>query len=555
MTLQNSTSSEKLPDELIVLKGWRSLLPLRITRTQGIRQVRLDWPRAFKFVSVFFLLGWISLTSAGFLWIKYGRGVRAAAYLDVLLLPIRWKQLQQVRGEFYIDQGLLALERKDYGAAYHLFKSGLVRAPTHLEGRKLLAQFFLAAGRSNLAQQTLVDGLAWHANNPDYLNIVFSFLFQFQQDQEALTLTQQLLKSTALPKSIIALLVETEAYAYFLRGNYDQAEALLQRHQRNESFHGRLLLARIDWERGYRELALFSLRNQFAANPNNPIIYQQLITYLREAGEFDEARRLSLLQELAAPNDPNPRIYQLYAYDQCHEPAEVEKQVEAIFADFPADSTVLLSLGDFAANTGRPDLARRIYEHCKSHNLPWEGPALMIVEAHLVAGQYQDGLEATRALLKENPEWAKRHYAIFNGLQAIAHYALGDNEAAQLFITNFLGQANMNANNLIAVARRLTTLNALPQAHQVLERAIAVDPLNQAALTSLIELDLRLGNTDLLPRNVAKLLAMRKPSQKVLHEAYTALGSDLLLFSPERNAVLESLESVLSAGSLTPQET
>ena len=170
----------------------------------------------------------------------------------------------------------------------------------------------------------------------------------------------------------------------------------------------------------------------------------------------------------------------------------------------------------------------------------------MTVEANIVAKKYQAALELVRELLKENPDWSKRYYSVFNGLQAIAHYGLSDAEAAQLFLNNFLEQTNVRADNLIAVSKRLLSVGAKAQARQVLEQAVKTDALNQAALTSLVQLDLDLNNTTPLAANVRKLLSMRKPSQAVLTAAYRKLGSDLFLFAPERTALLQDLRAILA---------
>jgi tetratricopeptide (TPR) repeat protein len=168
------------------------------------------------------------------------------------------------------------------------------------------------------------------------------------------------------------------------------------------------------------------------------------------------------------------------------------------------------------------------------------------VEANIVAKKYQAALELVRELLKANPEWGKRFYSVFNGLQAIANYGLGDAEAAQLFLNNFLAQSNVRAENLLAVSKRLLAVGARTQARQVLEQAVKSDPLNQAALTNLVQIDLDLNNTAPLACNVRKLLTMRRPSQDVLRAAYRKLGSDLFLFAPDRSALLTDLRAAIT---------
>ncbi len=80
----------------------------------------------------------------------------------------------------------------------------------------------------------------------------------------------------------------------------------------------------------------------------------------------------------------------------------------------------------------------------------------------------------------------------------------------------------------------------------VLDQAAKADPLNQAALTNLVQIDIDLNNTEELSTNVRKLLAMRKPSQEVLRASFSKIGSDLFLFSPDRTALLQDLRTALN---------
>ncbi len=231
--------------------------------------------------------------------------------------------------------------------------------------------------------------------------------------------------------------------------------------------------------------------------------------------------------------------------DRAGETAQIDPLVENLLTEFSEQSEALLAVADFAANTGRPALARRVLDMTRARNLPWEGPALMSVEANVVAGRYNDALNLARELLGENPDWANRYYAVFNGLQAIAFFGLDDRESGQLFLKNFLDHANVRAENLVAVSKRLIDIGKRDEARQVLSRATAADPLNQAALASLIELDLEAGRTAELPESLRRLLAMRKPSAELLRRAYRTMGSDRLILRPGRDELLNELAEFL----------
>ena len=527
-------------------QGWRKFAPFSLRRHDSGWRVQIYWKQSFLFILLAALLGWIGTATAAYVFVKYNRGFTEVRYVDMLLLPSHWHEYQVSRGDFLIKNAQVELKKQNYREAFDSLRSGLIKSPANKEGRLLLAQFYALWKRPDLSRTTLLEGFTFHKNEPDYLKTLFSFLLQQQDDRQVLAFYKELLggDSTITPRNqLVALAAASSCY---FRGNYDEAEAILRRYQVDTSRDGRLLLARINWDRGAKDLALDQVRTLANELPADEEIYALTITYLREVGRDDEARRESFLRALANPQNARARIDQLYAYQKDGDTAALRTNVEEIYRDLSGDANAMLALADFAANTGDPVLARRIYEHTKAHNQNWEGAALMTVEACIVAKRYQAALELVRDLLKDNPEWGKRFYAVFNGLQAIANYGLGDAEAGQLFLSNFLKQDNVRADNLLAVSKRLLSVGAKAQARQVLEQAVLADSLNQAALTSLIQLDLELDTTPPLADNVRKLLTMRKPSQAVLRAAYARISGDLFLFSPERTGLIEDLRAALT---------
>lgn len=526
--------------------GLAKYAPISLRQSSQGWQVQIYWKLLAVSIVVLGLAGWFGAASAAFLFVKYRRGFSDVKFTDMLLLPSRWDEYEVARGEFLIKNAQKDLKAQNFREAFYGLRLGLIKSPANKDGRLLLAQFYGLWRRPDLTRQTLLDGFAHHKNDNDYLKTLFSFLLQQQDDQQVLAYYKELLANDTriTPRNqLVALAASSSCY---FRGNYDQAEEILRTYQLESSRDGRLLIARINWDRGAKEQAIDRLRELAAELPNDEEIYSQTVTYLREMGLDDEARRESFVRALSNPQNARARIDQLYAYQKQGDTAAVASNVEEIYRDFAKEPNALLALADFAANSGNPALAQRIFEHTKNNNINWEGAALMTVEANIVAKKYQASIDLVRKLLKDNPEWSKRYYSVFNGLQAIANYGLGDAETAQLFLNNFLEQANVRADNLIAVSKRLLSVGAKSQARQVLEQAVKTDPLNQAALSSLIQLDLELNNVAPLAGNVRKLLTMRKPSQEILRNAYNKLGSDLFLFAPDRTALLQDLRSAIN---------
>jgi len=528
------------------VRGLKRFYPLSFRRTSKGWQVQVRWKRLAIFLLLAGGLGWLGLASGAYVFVKYRRGFTDVRYTDMLLLPFRWHAYQIAKGDFFIRTAQDQLKDGKYGQAFQALRIGVAKDPANKDGRLLLAQFYGAWKRTDLAEQTLLDGLPYHRDDQSYLKLLFSFLLQRQEDEKTLALCKDLLGKdrTRTPRN--QLVAMAAASASFFRGNYDQAEDDMSAFGLESTRDGRLLSARIAWERGLKDIALAQLGQLASDFPDDEEIYSQSVSYLRDAGRDGEARRESLLRSLSHPRDARARIDLLYALHKEGDSAAVKTNVDEIFQDFAGDANALLALADFAANTGDAALAKRVYDYALARKLNWEGAALMMVEANVVAKNYQAALNLVRRLLKENPEWAKRYYTVFNGLQAIAYYGLGDAESAQLFLNNFLTQTNVRAENLVAVSKRLADVGARAQARQVLAQAVKTDAPNQAALTGLIKLDLALDNTDTLAASVRTLLGMRKPPKDVLNAAYRKLGSDLFLFSPGRLALLEDLRNAIA---------
>lgn len=516
----------------------------------GLR-VQVRWRHLFGCVAFSFAGLWLGGAAAAYFFVKYKRGFSEVEYSHMLLYPWREQEYRLARGVFWIEQGKKKLESGELREAFYELRIGLQFAPTDREARLLLAQFYVMWQRAELAQALLLEGLDYHAADQEYMRTLLSFLLERQEDAVVLAITEAWLarsQDEMAPSDLRSMTAMARATAQFFRGNLDAAEETVLRYGLGQIPDGQILLLRVSWERGERDVALERLQALTEEIPENEEVYAQYAGYLRETGRDDELRRLCLLRQIAYPNQPRPRIDLLYLYAKAGDESSVAAGVAELRADFPMNPEVLMALGDFAANTGRPELAREIYEFCKANQLPWEGPALMSVEALLVAGRYVDALEAVRTVMEDNEEWGRRMAPIFNGLQAIAHYGLKDAESAQLFLDGFLDKAAVRADNLVAVSNRLVSVGAGAQARQVLARAVELDPLNQAALTGLIRLDVQLERADRMPPHVARLLTMRKPPRELLVSAFDLLARDRELFAPGRAKLLDDLELVIGLG-------
>jgi tetratricopeptide (TPR) repeat protein len=489
---------------------------------------------------------WLTAALGAWLFVRYHRNFPEVRYVD-LLLPSRWPAYRISEGNHYITHAGQLLRQGQVNAAIHHLRAGVARAPANTQGRLTLAGLYQACRRPDLARELMLDGLPHRPDDPGYLQSTLSLLLELQEDARLLEVADRLLNSPA-HASLHPIVATYAAIASYHRGNYDRAEDLIARHRLRDTADGAALLARIEWERGYSELALLRLGDLLARLPAHDGARILLAGYYRELGRTGELESTIVERLVSDPLAPAPRIAYLHLHHQRGDQARLDRDTAAYLIQFQHDLPALLLLADFAANTGRPALARRVQRIFADRRENNGAPALLVAEAHLVAGEYQTALDLIADYTRDYPEWTRQFASVFNGLQAVALHGVGRTDEARLCLDHLLAQKNLRADNLVAVSDRLAALGAHDLAFSALGRAVEADPRNQAALTHLLRLELDTDNLAAVPAHLELYLRTRKPSRETLSRTYAALGSDRNLFLPGQPGLLASLRQTLAAG-------
>lgn len=517
----------------------------RQTAADGRVSLHPRWPRIGALLAALLLLGWVSLGTALFGYLRWHKGVTTCAWWDAAW-PGRWDALSVQLGEHYLREAEAAVGRREFDRALIFYRAGLSRAPLNPGARQRLAQLYVASRRPDLAQRLLLDRLDDLASDEAYLRSVLQFLHEFHYDVALAEVCDRLLRQNAPPHR--ALLAYHAAAIAFHRGDYDRSESILLAERLDQTPEGILLLARLDAERDYGALALLRLEQLVNDGTATDAAYAEIARIQRELGQTHRLDTTATLHLASDPLSPAPRITLLHLHHERRDTDALAREIAAFLTFFGDQPGALLALGDFAANTGRPDLARRVEEIFRARGWAREAPALMSAEAHIAAGEFATGLELVRTYLRENPAWAEQLGPVFDSLQAIALFSLNRSDEARLHLDHLLSRPNLRTENLQAVAARLVALGHAAHARTVLTRAVDLNPLDQAALTLLVRLSAESAQVDALPAHVRRLLQMRKPSQEVLALAYRRLGSDLLLLHPDQAKVLAELDAHFARG-------
>ncbi len=516
------------------------------------RPVRLKilWARIFLAGVGLLVAAWFA--GAGFLYyfFKHRHGFEDVSYAKMLVLPIRLDEHRVEMGEFHVQRGLEAIQNQELRAGLHLLGTGVARSKANLEGRLMLAQLYEAAvQRPDLAANILAEGLNHSDTNPEflqseYIQPLFRLLFRHQYDERIIELSERLLPQLPADSDEAKLVAFSTIQANVYRGNYQEAERLLDEFDLIQSPQGQILLAQIRWNRGLRERAISILHQALNRFPGRDDVFSTLMRFYRDQEDWDLIRRYSIIRSIRFPDRVSPKIDLLYALEATGDSDQVMPSVNDIFATYPVEE-ILPPLAQFAAATGRTDIARICYERALENDMDIGSFTLLFLESHIRGGEYQAALDFSDQLREERPDWLVRLQALENAFRAIALYGLGQKLDSEIFVREFLKSNRVRPQTKIAVARLFSEIGAPEVAHQILSDGYRRNSGNQPMLSALVLNDIALGRDRDFVTHLRDLLRMRIPDQTVLSESYLELGSDRFLFLADREMLLSRIEELI----------
>lgn len=509
--------------------------------------------RVFVLLAALAIVGWVSSAFALMLFVKHARGFDGGHYTDILFYPWRKEAYQTAWGEEFIEQGIALLEEGEFAEGIRRIQIGHTKSPSNLKARLLLAEIHSARGRPEKASEILREGIPYLGEDDlDYLRTTLRVLLHNQEDDAVLAIAENVLPDQPIltPRTQITALAA--ATAAFYRGSYDQSEDLLTDYDLTDHSEGRILLARIDWERGRQEEALDRLEKLASRLTKQDEVYMLLARYYRELGDHAKAHNYAVMRQVNNPLDAAPRIALLHSYHDRGEFDRVARETDRLLQDFKEDQEALMGLGEFAAQKGDAELCRRVFRTADTAGLPLNLFAILVSEAHLAAKEYQEAIWFLESHSDQNEGFADKYGALLNGVYAVAYLGLGDEERSEGYLKRLLNSRNLRAENFLVTSRRIMELGKKESARRLIQHAHNVDPRNQAALIELIRLDLELGRTQDLVSSIQKLLTMRKPPRMLLEDSIARLGGDQFLFLPDRHELLESIRGAITSSGKAP---
>jgi hypothetical protein len=515
----------------------------------GTPYIHFNWGKISLLFVLLMTFLWLSLATLLFAYFKYVKDFDTVKFSNMILLPIKYGEHKIEMGDRHVERGLDAVKESNYSDGIRLLRLGLARSPGNLEGLVSLAQIYeYGIDRKDIAIEMYLSGFEYNGiNDTDFCVAALQSLLKNKMDTEIISIANEY-----LPKQFkrgdnpnFQTLAYAAASSSFYRGNFDKSEDYINTFLLNESIEGIILSAKISWDRGNKYSSIKKLESSLYKFPNSDVLFTQLSFFYREIDDYDSARRYTKLRNIKSPSDPNPIIELIYLYDKQQKEDKVIEYSKQIINNFSDSETAIFQLANFAASSGKINIAQFCYELALEKDYGLENFALSLIEAHISTKDYEGAVNFSEELLLENPKWLKKQWYIFSSLRALASFGLNRPDLGEIYLGEFLSNPNITSSSYVAVAERFIDNKMYSRAQEILNLAYNNDENNQRILKSLIRVNLELGMTQDLGDQIKKLLQTRRPEKELLKDAYNRLGSDLFIFTKNRSAILMELGAIL----------
>lgn len=559
------------------------LLGMVVVETIGYkeRKYRPAWRRIALLSPVFLLILWVGLSELNYFKERYMNGIPTTRRADMYLyLPdtvanfaanlflgkeqARLREREKLlsvkdsygraahlyrKGEYYVSVAKAALARQDYAEFARYIGTGAQLTPANLEAQRLCADLFFQFQRPLDAYQLLEESLVFAKQDRDYFGQYLDRCFLFDQDARVIATATKYLGDKEVSPEIQADLRLAAAQAHFLRGNFAEAARFIKDYRLDQTADGFLLSCQILWESGDREGALAELDAALRSYPAGLRLLAMKALWLKEQGELSRAKDCLDLMDVSSPGKPEPLIQSLNLLPGEGNRAARAAIIEKAILKFGNQEKPMLDLARFGNEIADVDLTVRLAKLAKERRFTNRVRFdLVRVECLLNAGRARETILLVDDLYKqaERDQWVPETRMAFEALRTIAYFADGQTEIGSINLQKLMQNRKVPPQVLISASRKLILAKRYDEANDVLIQAHLQNETNQAVLQQIVRLKLdhpRIAAD--LETYLRRLMVNRRPSKEVLQTALRRLGSDVYLFSNDRETLLRDIEARL----------
>jgi hypothetical protein len=545
------------------------------------RKYRPNWKRIALLSPVFLLILWVALAEVNYFKERYMNGIPTTRRADMYLyLPdtvvnsatnlfydkeqVRLRERAKLlsikdsygrsahlyrKGEYFVSVAKAALARQDYAEFARYIGTGAQLTPANLDAQRLCADLFFQFQRPLDAYQLLEESLVFAKQDREYFSQYIDRCFLFDQDARLIATATKYLGDKEVSLGIQADLQLAAAQAHFLRGNFTEAAKFIKDYHLDQTADGFLLNCQILWESGDRAGALAELDAALVSYPAGLRLLATKAFWLKEQGELSRAKDCLDLMDVSAPGKPEPLIQSLNVL-----PGEANRTARAAIVEkailkFGNQEKPMLDLARFGNEIADVDLTVRLAKLAKDRRFTNRVRFdLVRVECLLNAGRARETILLVDELYKqaERDQWVPETRMSFEALRTIAYFADGQTEIGSINLQKLMQNRKVPPQILISASRKLIIAKRYDEANDVLIQAHLQNESSQAVLQQIVQLKLdhpRIAAD--LETYLRRLMLNRRPSKEVLQAALRRLGSDIYLFSGNRETLLRDIEAKL----------
>lgn len=516
-------------------------LAYRCRKPDGTWIFKFRWGRICALTISFVFLAWFALSLFIYIMFRYVKEYDEMTFAKAVVMPFNRAKHNAMVGDYNIRKAKELMQAGDGLGAIKNLHAGVGRSPGNLEGKKMLAWIYSLRGQNDYAIQALDSGFPNARENPEYVILYVKILLEQAEDKKLVGVASKLLEMGIKNDEARLNLAMALATVYALHGSYTKSNEIMRKYGLDKSSPGLVRMAKNLWEQGHRDEAIELLKDNLPKVRDKESVYSLLMSFYNLQKDYDTARQYAVLRAIENPFSVKQKVDYLKLLSKSGEKDKAAQQIESIFEQYKNDPKSLIYIANFAAVEGNLDLMRRIYDTALQRNYPIAPFCLLYLEAMLSMGDYKKAAKFVDDIMYEKPLWAKRYDDVLNCLRTVSYYASGNTNMAEIILQEVMKRNTVPVKALVATARRLDNLGATFLAYRLLESAVNKDPRHQLALTRLVQMDIKIGNSTNLDKNILKLLQMRRPPRELIEGAQKNLGSDRFIFAKDREKIMKEI--------------
>lgn len=308
-------------------------------------------------------------------------------YTDTLLLPVRWNQVQELRGQGYIAEAMDDMKKGRWADVPWKLQAGLARYPRDLRARMLLGEIYVRMDRRTQSLGLLRDGLDYGYPGRAYLEMLFRIAAEGEDFSVTIAACDRFMPEQKgdydwlLGQKITALIGDKQpAEALRLTEEKGNTDAFI-----NEAH----VMALLDLKR-FPEAAAF-LTEWLKAYPSQEaqVVRLQVRAY-RELGRIDEMQQALARMRSLDPTNARPYVYTVIQLALAGDEAAARKAMETYFLRFGGSANNLVLLAEPLSEISAAALLQRLTDEAAAHGFalkPYKSAqALMLLRKGDIAG-------------------------------------------------------------------------------------------------------------------------------------------------------------------------